>query len=255
MPYLSTVTGLGAAFQSESLLRRVTSLLQRLAYRKSRRVFFQNSENLAVYRRLGIVRGDVEVLPGSGVNLALHALEPYAVDDGVTRFITVSRIRRDKGFDELFEAIRRVCERRDDVEFHIVGWYEDDGYRELVAEMQADFPVVVHGSVPQERVHELIAQSHGLIHPSHHEGMANVILEASATGVPCIASDIPGCREAIEKGTTGLLFPVRDVEGLVETIDQFLSISWDDRREWFGRCHKMATEFDRGRSWTDTWKK
>ena len=246
VPYLSTVTGLGAAFQSESLLRRITALLQRLAYRKSGRVFFQNSENLAVFRRLGVVRGAVEVLPGSGVNLELHALGPYAGDDGITRFITVSRIRHDKGFDELFEAISEICARRDDVEFHIVGWYEDDNYRELVAEMQANFPVVVHGSVPQERVHELIAQSHALVHPSHHEGMANVILEASAAGVPCIASNIPGCREAIDDGLTGLLFPVRDVNALVETIDQFLSTNWDDRRAMgLAARHKMASEFDR----------
>lgn len=248
VPYLSTVTGLGAAFQSESLLRRITSLLQRLAYRKSRRVFFQNSENLTVFRRLGIVRGNVEVLPGSGVNLDLHTLEPYAADEGVTRFITVSRIRHDKGFDELFEAIRRICSQRDDVEFHVVGWYEDDTYRETITEMQDRYPVVVHGSVPQERVHELIAQSHCLVHPSHHEGMANVILEASATGVPSIASDIPGCREAIDDGATGLLFPVKNADALVNTIARFLSISWQGRREMgLAARQKMSTQFDRAK--------
>ena len=76
VPYISTVTGLGAAFQSEGLLRRVSSLLQRLAYRGATRVFFQNSENLRSFRRLGIVSDQATVLPGSGVNLDLHRLEP-----------------------------------------------------------------------------------------------------------------------------------------------------------------------------------
>lgn len=246
VPYLTTVTGLGAVFQSAGPLRIISTLLQRVAFRGSRRVFFQNGANLARFRELGIVRDDVAVLPGSGVNLVLHRLEPYNSQTFPIRFITVSRIRKDKGFDELFAAIRRICAARDDVEFHIVGWYEDDTYRETVAEMQNGYPVFVHGSVPQELVHDLIAESHGLIHPSHHEGMANVLLEASATGVPCIASDIPGCREAIDDGTTGLLFAVRESGDLVSAIERFLSHSWEEHRAMgLAAREKMESEFDR----------
>lgn len=246
VPYVATVTGLGAAFQSEGLLRRVSASLQRLAFRRAEKVFFQNSDNLGTFQRLSIVNGKAEVLPGSGVNLEIHRLEPYHPDTGKTRFITVSRIRQDKGYDELFEAIRGVCGRRDDVEFHVVGWYEDDSYQSVVAEMQAGYPVVFHHDVSQERVHELIAESHGLIHPSHHEGMANVVLEASAAGVPCIASDIPGCREAIDDGVTGVLFRVQDAHALGAKIDQFLSLGWEERRQLgLAASHKMKTEFDR----------
>lgn len=248
VPYITTVTGLGATFQSDSVVRRITTLLQKAAYRGSSRVFFQNATNLADFERLGIVTRNTAVLPGSGVNLDLHALEPYQPDEGRTRFITVSRIRRDKGFDELFAAIRQVCGKRDDVEFHIVGWYEDEEYRETVADMRGRYPVVVHGSVPQERVHELIAQSHCLIHPSHHEGMANVVLESSASGVPCLASDIAGCREAIDDGVTGLLFAVKDTDSLVVAMERFLSLSWEDRRAvGLAARGKMEEGFDRER--------
>lgn len=246
VPYLSTVTGLGAVFQSESLMRRISTLLQRLAYHKSSRIFFQNDANRAEFERLGIVGRNTAVLPGSGVNLDLHALEPYAQEGGRTSFITVSRIRQDKGFDELFSAIRRTCTTHDDVEFHVVGWYEDETYRETITEMQDRYPVVFHGSVPQERVHELIAQSHCLIHPSHHEGMANVILESSAAGVPSIASDIPGCREAIDDGVTGLLFQAKDADALTAAIARFMSIGWQDRRAMgLTAREKMTTQFDR----------
>lgn len=248
VPYIATVTGLGVAFQSDSFVRRATALLQEVAYRRSSRVFFQNAANLADFERLGIVKRNTAILPGSGVNLDLHALEPYQPDEERRRFITVSRIRKDKGFNELFAAIRRLCAKRDDVEFHIVGWYEDEEYREVVADMQRRYPVVVHGSVPQERVHELIADSHCLIHPSHHEGMANVLLEASATGVPCLASDIPGCREAIDDGVTGLLFRVKDARALVTAMERFLSLPWEGRRAMgLAARTRMETEFDRER--------
>lgn len=246
VPYLSTVTGLGAAFQSESLVRRISTLMQRLAYRKSSRIFFQNDANRAEFERLGIVGRNTAVLPGSGVNLDLHALEPYTEDSGRTSFITVSRIRQDKGFNELFSAIRRTCTTRDDVEFHVVGWYEDETYRETINEMQSRYPVAIHGSVPQEQVHALIAQSHCLVHPSHHEGMANVVLESSAAGVPCIASDIPGCREAIDDGVTGLLFQAKDADALTAAIARFMSTGWQDRRAMgLAARHKMTTQFDR----------
>jgi galacturonosyltransferase len=159
-------------------------------------------------------------------------LEPYAPDDGLTRFVTVARIRSDKGFDELFEVIKRVCARRSDVEFHIVGWYEDDSYRDAVSEIAADHPVVVHGSVSPD--------------PTHHEGMANAVLEAAATGIPCLATNIPGCREAIKDGVTGLLYPVRQADALEAAVMRFLELSWDERRAMgLAGHHKMASEFDR----------
>lgn len=246
VPCIATVTGLGAAFQSESVIRRVSALLQKLAFRDAQRVFFQNADNLATFRRLGVVNEQADVLPGSGVNLKLHRLESYSPDADKTRFVTVARIRQDKGYDELFEAIRRTCSHRDDVEFHIVGWYEDDSYRDIVAEMQARYPVVFHQGVSQERVHELMAESHCLVHPSHHEGMANVILEASAAGIPSVASDIPGCREPVEDGVTGLLHPVRNVSALHDAISRFLEIGWTDRREMgLAARRKIEAEFDR----------
>ena len=248
VPYIATVTGLGAVFQSDSALRQISAFLQRLAFRKAQVVFFQNSENLATFQRFSIVQGQTDVLPGSGVNLDLHQLEPYHTEQDKTRFITVSRIRKDKGYDELFEAIRRICADRDDVEFHIVGWYEDDSYRTTVADMQANYPVTFHDNVSQQRVHELIAGSHCLIHPSHHEGMPNVVLEASAAGVPAIVSDIPGCRDAIDDGVTGLLHTVRDSDALHATMEQFLSTGWEARRQMgLAARRKMEAEFDRER--------
>ncbi|MFQ7768832.1 MAG: glycosyltransferase [Fusicatenibacter saccharivorans] len=45
--------------------------------------------------------------------------------------------------------------------------------------------------------------------PSYHEGMSNVLLEAAATGRPVITSNIPGCRESVENGKSGLLVEVK----------------------------------------------
>lgn len=246
VPYINNVTGLGSTFQRDGFLKKVLLLLQKTAYRKSQRVFFQNASNKSYFERLGIVGDNGVLLPGSGVNLSLHKCEPYPEDCGTVRFITVSRVRKDKGFDELFDAITEVAVQRPNVEFHVVGWFEDDEYREKLDEMQRDYPVTYHGSKSQEEVHGLMARSHCLLHPSHHEGMSNVILEASATGRPCLASNIPGCKEAISDNETGLLFEVQNGESLKEAILHFLALPYE-RQARMGRLarEKMEKEYDR----------
>ncbi|SDB80387.1 galacturonosyltransferase [Raineyella antarctica] len=246
-PFVGAVTGLGSTFQREGAVRNFMTSLYRLALRRASIVFFENSANRKFFiDRQVVTYANSTVVSGSGVNLKENSLAEARENEGVTRFITVARIRRDKGFDELFAAIRQICAVHDDVEFHLVGWYEDESYREVVGEMENGFPVVVHGSVPQARVRELLSESDCLIHASHHEGMANVILEASATGVPCIVSDIPGCHEAIDDGTSGLLFPVKDAHALASAIERFLSISREGRRSMgLAARQKMETQFDR----------
>lgn len=247
VPFIGAVTGLGSTLQRDGAVRNFMTLLYRFAFRRASVVFFENSANRQFFiDRQVVTDGNSIVVSGAGVNLEENGLAAARAEEKVTRFVTVARIRRDKGFDELFAAIRQVCAVRDDVQFHLVGWYEDETYREAVEEMERRFPIVVHGSVPQARVRELLSQSDCLIHPSHHEGMANVILEASAAGVPCIVSDIPGCREAIEDGDTGFLFTVKDSDALTSAIERFLSVPLQDRRSMgLAARQRMATQFNR----------
>ena len=58
--------------------------------------------------------------------------------------------------------------------------------------------------------------------PSYREGMPRSILEAFAVGRPAIVSDVPGCRDAIEEGVTGLLVPVKDANALAKAIKSLL---------------------------------
>ena len=246
VPYINNVTGLGAAFQSESIIKIIMLLLQKLAYKKSKCVFFQNESNRRYFVQKRIVGDNANLLPGSGVNLNFNKFEQYPSNEETLRFITVSRVRKDKGFDELFAAIKNTYKKNKNVEFHIVGWYEDDNYRTILKEMQNNYPVIYHGSKSQHEVHDLISKCHCLIHPSHHEGMANVILEASASGRPCLVSNIAGCKEAIEDGTTGYLFKAKDAESLTNAINVFISLKNEDRLKMgILAREKMEMEFDR----------
>jgi len=76
--------------------------------------------------------------------------------------------------------------------------------------------------------------------------MANVLLEAAASGRPIIASDIPGCIETFDDGISGFSCKPRDVPSLIDAISRFLSLTWEKRSD-MGKAgrKKMELEFDR----------
>ena len=98
----------------------------------------------------------------------------------------------------------------------------------------------------QKEIHPYYKESSAVIMPSYHEGMSNVILEASATGRPILASDIPGCQEGFEDGVTGFGFPPRDAEALLGAMRKFMKLSYEERAQ-MGKAarNKMEKEFDR----------
>ena len=68
-----------------------------------------------------------------------------------------------------------------------------------------------------------------LVHPSHHEGMANVILEASASARPVSASNIPGCMESVLDGRSGFLFESKNVADLSSKMAAFIHLPYKER--------------------------
>ena len=248
VPYINNVTGLGTILQSDSPLARLMLLLQKMAYRKSSCVFFQNEANCDVLKEKGVISSHtpVEILPGSGVNLELHSFEPLRPDDGITRFIIVSRIREDKGYNEFFNAAERMKEKYPNTEFHVVGWYEEEKYKRRIDELVERGVIIYHAMQVQEEVHKLVVASDCSVLPTYHEGMANVLLEAAATGRPVIATRIPGCQEAFEDGITGFGCEVKNVDSLVEAMEKMINTPYEKRAEMgrLGRL-KMEREFDR----------
>ncbi len=246
IPYAVNVTGLGTSFQKAGLLRRVVTMLNRRGLKRASVVFFENSANRDIFCRLGIVGEDVcHVLHGAGVDMEAFPEKPYPTDDREceTRFLFVGRVMKEKGIDELFSSMRRLREEGAACTLHIVGDYEDN-YRETIEQGEHDGWLVYHGY--QTDVCPFMEKAHCLVLPSYHEGMANVNLEAAATGRPLITSRIPGCMEAVREGETGFLCEAQDTESLYDRMNRFLRLSYAER-EAMGKagCAYMEETFDK----------
>jgi glycosyltransferase involved in cell wall biosynthesis len=66
--------------------------------------------------------------------------------------------------------------------------------------------------------------------PSHREGFPRAPMEASAMKVPCVVTDIRGCRETVQHGRNGLLVPLGDVQALADAIIELLTDQEKARR-------------------------
>ena len=251
IPYCANVQGLGTAFQRKGLAQFVT-VLYKLALRKAKTVFFENEANAAEFRKRKILSAEKEtVLPGAGINLEAYPYMPYPENDAV-HFLYLGRIMKEKGMDELFSAIRQLHEKYGSkVILDLVGFYDDDYYKEQVDRLVADGIAVFHGFQTDPLPYYVSADC--VVLPSYHEGMSNVLLEAAAVGRPIITSDIPGCREAVEDGKTGLLCKVRDADSLYGQMCRMTDTPFAERQNMGRAAHeKMVQEFDKQRVVTAT---
>lgn len=246
--YINNITGLGTVLQKENILSKLILALQKKAYMNTNCVFFQNEGNKEYMLKRGVITDQTptEVLPGSGVNLEKQRFEEYPEERSSLKFAVISRIRKDKGYQELFEAAERINNKYPETEFHIAGWYEEGELSERLKELVEKGIVKYHGSVSQDDVHNILTECDCLIHPSYHEGMANVILEAAATGRPVVATNIPGCIEGFDEGVTGYACEPQNTESLYNAIERIINTPYKERVEMGKNARsKMEKQFDR----------
>lgn len=240
IPYLTTITGLGTTFQKQGILRKMITLMYRMGLKKAQCVFFQNEENMGIFEQYRIKGKSRQLVKGSGVNLNRHRYEEYPEGEK-TVFLYVGRMMREKGIMELLTAAKALASF--DVEFRLLGYCDED-LKDKLAEAEAAGDIRLLGFDPN--VHEHIRQASALVLPTYHEGMSNVLMEASATGRPVIATNISGCREIFEEGITGFGCKAKDSDSLTEALKKFLALSKNERAEMGRRAReKMEREFDR----------
>lgn len=249
IPVINNVSGLGTAFISDGPLTKLLSGLYRLAFRRSRTVFFQNPEDRDLFVAKAIVTpGQAKLLPGSGIDLA-H----FAPDAGEPKpaqgfaFLLVGRLLWDKGVREYVEAARIVRAARPGVQFRLLGFL-DVANRSAVPRSNVE-RWVAEGLIDYlgetDDVRPAIAASDCVVLPSYREGLPRTLLEASAMAKPLIATDVPGCRHIVEDGRNGFLCAVRDSKSLADAMMRMVDLD-EAARRGLGRQARarVEAEFD-----------
>lgn len=217
---LATVAGLGHIFVSSSrFVRLCGSILLRLSLLAAHRVYFYNEDDRQTYVRRGIVKLEkTRLVAGSGVDTNRYKFVDVPSGQRL-QLLYVGRIIREKGVDELLSAMKLVSSLRN-VTLHMVGDLDAHNpsslNRESFESRLAEIDGVWHGHSNDVMGH--IAAADIVILPSYSEGIPLALLEAGASGRGMIATDVPGCRDVVRDGVTGILVPLGDIEALARAI-------------------------------------
>lgn len=240
IPSIMNITGLGTSLNSK--LKYLIKPLYKLACKNSEVVFFQNNANMHLFLTNNIVNKNKAVLiPGSGVNTNKFKPQKKENNDKKIKFLFIGRIMQEKGIEEYLEVARLINNYYSNVEFQILGFFEESKYKKIIKESKY-INYLGHSSDVRDEIKEVDC----IINPSYHEGMSNVLLEGAAMAKPLIASNISGCKEIIDDDINGYLFEKGDVTSLKNKIIKFLKISVEERKNMGEMSRKkIIKEFDR----------
>lgn len=137
----------------------------------------------------------------------------------------VGRLVEEKGILELLQAAGWVREHIPSIRLLIIGPVEfekPDAFKPESAGQYGLADACIFTGMRQD-MPELYALMDVFVLPSHREGLPRSPMEASAISVPCVVTDIRGCREVVEHGRNGLLVPLGDVQALAGAIVELLT--------------------------------
>jgi glycosyltransferase involved in cell wall biosynthesis len=247
---VNTVHGLYALPEDPLAKRAVVYSLERVAAACSDAELLQSPEDLPVLRRLGVPHAKLSVL-GNGIDLARFrddAVTPGAreriradlgVDESTVVIGLVGRLVWEKGYATVFAAAREMID--DDCCFVVVGPDEPD---KVGAVSAADRREAAASGVrflgARDDMVDLYAAFDLYALASHREGFPRSAMEAAAMSLPVVATDIRGCRQVVANGSTGFLFAVDDVAGLVAALRRLVADA--ARRRQFGAAARRRAE-------------
>lgn len=236
--------------------RRAHIWLERLGARRGDYIFTQSDEDrqTAIAEKIA-TPGRIETI-GNGVDLqrfsrssvveserqaCMRELE-IAPDDRLVA--AIGRLVPEKGYFELFDAMRRVRESEPKARLLVIGGaLESDrgggpGVFSQALERLGSGGVIFAGF--RDDVPALLSLAEVFALPSHREGMPRSIIEAMGMGLPVVATNIRGCREEVAEGETGHLVEVRRSGDLAERIGGLLRDR--DRAKRFGEAGRRRAE-------------
>ena len=231
---VNTVHGLYALPEDPWPKRAVVYGLEAIASRCSQAELLQNEEDLPVLRRLRVPSRKLTVL-GNGIDLrrfdraavpdeevaAARAAVGAGPDDVVIG--AVGRLVWEKGYRELLDAAALVRADHPEARFVVIGPHDPEKADAVTAaDVAAAEAVGVQFLGMRDDVEALYPAMDLYVLATYREGFPRSAMEAAAMGVPIVATDVRGCRQVVDHGTTGLLVPPRDAAALAAALAELV---------------------------------
>lgn len=245
---IAVVTGLGYAFIRTGWIRSLTTNLYRFCSKNHERFIFENQEDKLLFEKLGIThKRQGYSVKGCGVNTNYYLPHPNGVEHETIIFTFIGRLLYDKGIREFIQAAELIKKENQKVEFWIVGEMDPQNPATIdkddLIKWINNKTIIYHGF--QRDVRPLVASSDCLVLPSYREGMPRIVMEGMSMAKAIITTDVAGCRETVDHGSTGYIVQAKKARALADAMQEYLNLSHDDRRAMGKKGREKAVkEFD-----------
>ncbi len=245
---VNTITGLGSFFIHDDIksvgVRVLIETLYKYTSSRTKRVVFQNRDDLDYFTKKGIVPEEKAVLiKGSGIDT--EAFKPMPKNKKLINelglkdkpvILMVARVIMDKGVKEYIESAELL---KDKAYFLYAGDIDRGNKNAFIP----DWKNVKYLGFRKD-IRELLSICDIFVLPSYREGIPRTLLEAASMEKPIVTTDTVGCREIVDDGVNGFLVPIKNSKALTERIEFF--IDNPKVRVEFGKKgrEKVLREFD-----------
>lgn len=220
--FFSFITGLGNIYLScknSTIKKKIYFLFYRIILKNFKLVFFQNHDDLKMFKEQNISKNNAILSYLTGVNT--NNLRPYKQPKGIN-FLMISRIIKNKGVNEYLKAANSIKKKYKKVNFYFAGKFDNSSYsldKEKFKEL-IKLNVVNLGWV--DNVKNAIRKSNIIVLPSYREGLPRSILEGMSMGKAVLVTDVAGCKETVKKNYNGILVKARDYKSLILGMEKFI---------------------------------
>ncbi|MBW8051269.1 MAG: glycosyltransferase family 4 protein [Cytophagales bacterium] len=244
IPVINNVSGLGTVFIRENIVSIIAKILYKLTFRFSKKVFFQNKDDLQLFLKNKLVKREItDIIPGSGVDIDKFKYHKFKRNTIFT-FLLISRLLYDKGIVEYIEAIKIFKHRKINAKFQLLGLLDCSNNlgisKELLDSWIKNKLIDYLGFT--DDVIQFIKKADCIVLPSYREGIPKTLLEAASMGKPLIATNVPGCREVVESGINGYLCEVKNANDLSEKMNAMASLKNDSLKMMGVKSRDLVTK-------------
>lgn len=245
IPTINNVCGLGTVFLKNNLVSAVAVALYKFAFRFPKKVFFQNSDDLALFLEKKLVPAkSADLIPGSGIDLNYFQPMEFKRNDSFT-FLLISRLITDKGILEYIEAVKSLKRKGVNARFQLLGAKDPEHKRGIqlpvIDEWIQSNTIEYLGTT--DDVRKFIQKADCIVLPSYREGTPRTLLEAASSSKPIVATDVPGCHNVVIDNYNGLLCKLKDVDDLALKMEQMILLD-DNTIKKFGENGRKKIEFE-----------
>ncbi|WP_299116132.1 glycosyltransferase family 4 protein [uncultured Winogradskyella sp.] len=144
------------------------------------------------------------------------------------KLLSVGRPHWKKGYSTMIQACHLLKEKGLKINYTIIGAANDEELIYLIEAYNLSYEIKLTDKVSQDEVYEIMRRSSVFILPSLEEGIANVVIEAMAIGLPVISTNCGGMSELISHLKTGIITPLNSIDALVDAVVKFNELSLDE---------------------------